>query len=219
MFDGTTHIIGENLALSNDHIAKMNKKGSFDSRVSLINECREAVYQIPQGKRGLCVGSGWNTKSWKERGWDTLDIDPLVQAKFTANANRMVGVTGIKAYDYIYVEGITMNINEKEGITRGRLLQQANVALKTGGKLMIETADFGKNEKGSILPVAEDFLPLLVKHGFKAYIVINKPNDFNDSMVRTTDGIYVTYYAEKIADGFDEKRYPNATPLRLGKIR
>ena len=37
--------------------------------LEIVIESKKALSQIPDGKKGIVLGSGGNTKTWKEKGW------------------------------------------------------------------------------------------------------------------------------------------------------
>lgn len=222
MIDGFTTARLDNPVMSSHAIKTLNRMGAKegDERLKLIDDCRVAIAKMPQGKRGICVGSGDLTDIWRQRGWETLDLAKEYEPTYAVDANSMIKHLGSDKYDYVYVENISMsNLGGRDGVIRNRLIRQVNAILKKGGKLILQTADFGPLERNCTpLPIAEYFLPFLIKSGFKPYLEVADKTIFQDSSKRSL-GERVVYYAEKISDNFDRQRYPHATPLRIENIK
>src|SRR5688500_5400285 len=57
--------------------------------LEIVIDARKALVNLPQGKKGIVLGSGSNTSIWKEKGWRTLDIKPTNKADYIADTNKM----------------------------------------------------------------------------------------------------------------------------------
>jgi hypothetical protein len=51
-------------------IRRLNAKGmrSEFEPLGIVDQCKEALHKIPPGENGLVLGSGENTRQWKQRG-------------------------------------------------------------------------------------------------------------------------------------------------------
>jgi len=176
-------------------------QGEYVEELKIVGECRAAMAGMPRGKRGLVLGSGFNTELWEKRGWDTLDISPRYGPHFVADANWLEGL-GLGSYDFIYAECITFDASGENGVNPARLLNQANKALKTGGKLIIETAHVEGVEKSEkSVPDRRRYANLMVAHGFKTIVELGMI--WNGGEVKEQRAVY---YGEKRAEGYDQSR-------------
>ncbi len=169
--------------------------------LQIVDEDREVMVHMPEGKRGIVIGSGENSESWRQRGWTTLDIDPSVGADIIADANHLETVIFPRTQDYIYAEYIRFSREGVDGVHAARLLQQANKVLKNGGHLIIETANF-ENVPEATLPQRDKFGALMIKHGFEAIVEVDTYTPIKDDQSYQL----VIYHGKKVADGFSENR-------------
>ena len=68
--------------------------------LEIVIYAKKALLHMPEGKTGIVLGSGNNTKSWKEKGWKTLDIKPESKADYIANANKMENAISPASQDF-----------------------------------------------------------------------------------------------------------------------
>jgi predicted SAM-dependent methyltransferase len=132
------------------------------------------------------------------KGWTTLDIDPNVEPDITIDANLMEEEVPRDSIDYIYAEAITMDPEGMKGVTPARLLQQCNKALKLGGMLIIETANF-ENYPETTIPGKQTFLTLLQNHGFHGVAELHPMIKHGNTSERSQK---VIYYGKKKRAGY-----------------
>lgn len=123
------------IELPTNTIASMNAEGLREAfePLRVVDQAREALYKMPEGKIGIVLGSGPNTGKWRSRGWVTLDVDPQYGADITGDANYLERFVPDGNLDFVYAECITFDPEAKKGVHPVRLLQQANQALRMGG--------------------------------------------------------------------------------------
>ena len=99
------------LHVSVSTISELNKAGERKNHpwLNTVDEMREALYRMPQGKTGIVLGSGQNTDAWKDRGWYTVDVDPNFGADAIHDANEIAQIVPTDSLDYLYAECITMD--------------------------------------------------------------------------------------------------------------
>src|SRR3989338_6006020 len=102
----------EPVVMGKDTITRLNRAGTRENNVNLklVDECRAAIGNMPDGKSGVVVGSGPNTEAWRGRGWQTIDVNPTAGADFVVDANHMVTVLGPKSRDFVCAEYVTFDI-------------------------------------------------------------------------------------------------------------
>jgi len=193
-------LVPEPMEIGSATISRLNSQGERKKmkQLDIIDSCREALNQMPDGKTGVVLGSGQNTEGWKQRGWKTLDIDPADNPDIVYDANHMDQVVAPESLDFIFAEAVRMDVKGREGVSPARLLQQANETLKMGGKIIIKTAHF-ENIK-SELPIRQEYVKLLQAHGFHGVAELG-PIIWIDK----EQGKYnqqVIYYGEKQQQGF-----------------
>jgi SAM-dependent methyltransferase len=176
----------------------------------IVDESREALFSMPEGKQGTVVGSGINTEQWKAKGWKTLDIDPKHRADMIHDANTMTEILPPESQDFIYAELINMDPMGLKGASPARLLQQFNKVLKPDGKLIIKTAHI-EGESDSTLPNRNKYIELLKKHGFTGVAELGPIEHYGPE--GEIEAQSVIYYGEKKRAGFQkdsgEVIYPN----------
>lgn len=201
----------DNVALSSEQIAKMNMEGHRFTHhtIQMIDECRDAIEKMPQGKDGIVLGAGPNSRGYAHRGWESIDIDPSVSATYTADANHLSEAVNGKQYDFVMAERLTLGEVAGTPVARvdrdylepavghERLLEQARAVLKDGGRLIIDTVDFGDTLTN--LPKSEAYAALMRKHGFAPVLEVKTIDDFTDPDKRNK-GTEVTWYAEKLKE-------------------
>ncbi len=151
-----------------------------------------------------------------KKGWETNDLLAEYEPTYVGDANDLVSLTnGKNEYDYLLLEWVSMHEQERRpviayGETKyfepavgyERILDQASKLLKKGGKLIIQTADFGNRifDDGSVKAVpAERYFPLMRKYGFAPVIEVLSEEHFNDPDERY-GGVQVIYYAERVGE-------------------
>lgn len=134
--------LGYPIEISNEAITRLNEQGyrPLWPALELVDSAREALARMPYGKNGVVIGSGPNTQAWREKGWHTLDIDRASGADYVVDANDLETVIPANSQDFLFAEAIRMDEGGNAGVGWGRLLNQANYALKNGGELIIQTA-------------------------------------------------------------------------------
>ncbi len=187
--------------ISADTIFRLNASGMREQYepLKIIDECRDAMREMPKTKIGLVLGTGDNTQEWRHKGWVTLDIDPSFSADFTLDANELLTEIPPESLDYICAEAIRMDPNGTNGVSPSRLLHQANAALKPGGKLIVITANvMGYDE--TTLPEKSEYAHLLQRHGFQGVIELH-PRNFHEGSTNHFDQ-KVIYYGVKKRSGY-----------------
>jgi SAM-dependent methyltransferase len=197
---GTTEV-PEPVNLGADTIWRLNSEGMRGEYepLTIVDECRDAMRKMPEGHKGIVLGSGDNSSEWRHRGWKTLDIDPMVHADFTADANHLENVLKPASMDYICAEAIRMDPNGIIGVSPARLLHQANMALKPGGKLIIVTANYGGYTEVT-LPEKDKYARLMQRHGFQGVIEVH-PRNYHQGDLEKFDQ-KVVYYGVKKRTGY-----------------
>lgn len=180
--------------------------------VKTIDDAHNALERMPLGKKGVVVGAGPKSSEWKAKGWDTLDLDPKYpDLTYVANANHMVkdsedspNPLDKESQDYIYAENLRFDPEGKKGAGRGRLLQQSNQALKTGGVLIVESANI-KGHPLSTLPEREWYAQEMANHGFNTVVVLDFIRE-DETPFGAVHAQKVYYIGEKVANGYDPSR-------------
>jgi hypothetical protein len=203
----TTHF------LSSQEIGQLNMEGHRDisPAIRTIDECREAMERMHEGKVGLVIGSGPNTPEWHHRGWMTLDIDASYNPTFAADANTASNVVEEKSLDFLLSEFITLHeiagtetkvlgraIEVEPAVGHSDLLAESNKLLKLSGRLIIRSVDMAGSEHSN-LPVSEEYAQALRDHGFAPVLEIHNIEDFRDPDNRK-NGVVITWYAEKVSE-------------------
>jgi hypothetical protein len=171
--------------------------------LKVVNAGRIALNKMPEGQTGVVLGSGPNTESWRQKGWQTLDIDAAAKADFTADANKLDEVLPPGSQNYILAECIRFDETAERGVASDVLLSQANRALAVGGKLVIETAHF-ENHPTSKLPDRKEYAKRMTAYGFNTVVELNDYISFGPDGEKQVQK--VVYYGEKKDEAFDESR-------------
>lgn len=185
-------------------IERLDNKGmSKEWRpLAIVKEGLVALDHLPEGESGIVIGPGRNTQKWDAKGWTTLDIDPEGDPDIVMDAQHLTEAVDPGSQDYIFAECLSFDPRGNEGVVPARLLQQANIALKMGGQIIIETANFSHTSYGSTIPNKDQFIELLVQHGFEPVVevhTLHNPRTKEEQQM-------VVYYGKKIADGWDDAR-------------
>lgn len=191
------------VTIATEAVARLNSEGFRYTwePLRIVDEGREAMARLPQGKKGIVIGSGENTQGWKDRGWKTLDIDPSAQADMTVDANQLETVIMPGTLDFLLAECVTFDPNGTEGVSPARLLSQANKVLKSGGELIVESASF-ENAPQARVPNRTPFSELMTAHGFDTTVEVGTYHHVDELKTEQR----VVYYCRKVADGFDASR-------------
>lgn len=183
-------------------ISRLNREGlrTTYEPLNIVDEAREVLARMPESKSGIVLGSGPNTESWKQKGWKTLDINPASKADYTTDANKLETVISPNSQDFLHAEFIRFDPKGVEGVGPGRLLQQANKALKDGGIIIVETA----HQEGmpTTLPDRQDFIKKMADHGFQAVAELHEIKHPGNGASEQK----VVYYGRKLAEGYQEGR-------------
>lgn len=195
-------MIPEPITIGESAIRRLNLRGMHREYppLEIIDRAREATARMPDGKTGVVLGSGPNTTEWKQRGWQTLDIDSRVGADFTIDANRLEEVLPPNSQDFVLAEAITFDQRGRKGVGRGRLLREANIVLKPGGTLIIRSAHIEGRPTAQI-PDRHWFADQLRKHGFQAITEVHDIHRLSEENYQDQE---VLYYGVKLAEGFSE---------------
>lgn len=188
--------------MAEDTIRRLNSEG-FRERfepLKIVDEAREVLERMPEGKSGIVLGSGPNTKSWKTKGWKTLDIDPSSNADFIVDANQLETLVTPASQDFLMTEFITFDPKGENGVGRGRLLQQANKALKEGATLVVRTAH--QEGMATYLPDRRDFVHQMTDYGFQTVVELHQIIDSGGNIKEQE----VVYYGKKVAEGYVQNR-------------
>jgi len=179
-------------------IQGLNERGFRETYepLDIVLTAREAMVHLPYGERGIALGTGPNTESWKQRGWETLDINPNAGADYTQDANYLTETIAPGSMDYVVAECITFDKKSVKGVGRGRLLAQANMALKPGGMVAIVTA-YKPYKEGIGLPDKDTYLRQMQEHGFQAVAEMHTIR----SLDKPNQQQRVIYYGRKMAQG------------------
>jgi predicted SAM-dependent methyltransferase len=196
-------------------IAPEIREKAFPQPVHITESDREALFSRGEKEHseflrvignsnefGVVVGSGQNTQRWGERGWLTLDISPEHNPSYVCDAHHLESQIPPESLDYVFAENIAFDTTSEKGVTPGRLLQQANVVLKPGGKLIIESAYFYPGTKNQ-LPDRNKFINQMTEHGF---FTVVETKEITGGYKGKGIAQKVIYYGEKKAPGFDESR-------------
>jgi hypothetical protein len=199
----STQPIQPPIEIAGGAVTRLNREGLRYSwePLQIIDESREAMHKMPQGKSGIVLGSGPNTEAWKQRGWLTLDIDPSVEADLTIDANLMEQVVPPNSQDFILAEFIRFQKGGVGGVGPGRLLLEANKALKDGGRLIIQSAH-KEGVPTSNLPDRNWYANSMTQHGFEVIEELQEIRPLPGNALEQR----VTYYGVKKYSGFDATR-------------
>ena len=206
-FDGSVRVqervVGPPILISDEAVARLNREGLRYTwePLRVVDEAREAMFRMPDGKSGVVLGSGPNTAEWKGRGWKTLDIDSGAGADFTVDGNLMETVVPAKSQDFLLAECVTMDEGGLNGVGWGRLLNQANAVLKDGGTISVVTAAFEGNSE-TTLPPRDWYGEVMAQHGFEAIVEVHKIEAYAPGKTAQK----VIYHGQKVAEGFDLNR-------------
>lgn len=171
--------------------------------LKIKGEAREALARMPDGKKGIVLGSGDKTRSWREKGWSTLDILPESEADYIDNVNYLDNRLRPDTQDFILAEHITFDPAGDRYAVPGRLLKQANKALRPEGILILQTASF-ENEPETTIPTREKFARTLTRHGFQTVVEVHPYEEYDEKSDKRVQK--VAYYAKKVAEGYDRAR-------------
>ena len=162
---------------------------------------RSAMNKMPEGKKGIVLGVGNKTKFWSEKGWKTLDIDARVAADITADVNELSKTVEPGSQDFLYAEYMKYDPNGYDGAAYARLLQQANLSLKTNGEFIVKSSDFLDQSGPRItIPKPEQFMKLMKEHGFEVELERGPMETQGINNDKRVQG--VTYFARKVSEEF-----------------
>lgn len=176
---------------------KLEPKSELEiSCIQLMWQSKEAMHKMPEGKKGIVIGSGGNTAKWHERGWETLDINPNYKSKHIGDANRLSEIVKERNYDFLLSENISISTVSLpkpllNAVGHRNLLLQAHRVLKKDGALIIQTIDSEKKIE-DFRPGTNEYAQLMEAYGFTD---ISKTKN---SMPPGIKGISVVWYARKI---------------------
>jgi len=206
-------------------IDRFNKEKKLNwEPLNIINDSRLVLQKMPNGKTGIVLGAGPNTKFWKEKGWKTLDIDPKFESDIIQDVNYLENKVAQGSQDYLYAECIKLDSDWTKGANPVKLLEQANKALKINGTLIIETANL-EGSQTTTIPSRKSFAEMVATYGFDTVVEISDTNPKN-LKYREQQAIY---YARKVREGAhpekinidDKDQYDEETglPLDLWKAK
>lgn len=185
------------------------KAGLIEEKtVAFLREAKDNLSgNLPEGKRGIVLGSGVNTDSWNSKGWETLDFDPRFRTTFTEDANLMGGISYLQErYNLVIAENITFSKTSLDAVGRGKLALEANKLLKDDGILIIRSGHIQPNplvDSVKTLPDISWYPGLLTRHGFEVTVLIFNPT--TDERGVTSNNVW--YVCKKVSQGYDKKRY------------
>jgi hypothetical protein len=159
---------------------KFETKSVFDNfYADLVFQSKEAMIKMPEGKTGLVIGSGGNTKEWNKKGWETLDVEPIFKTNYIGDANRLGEIVKEKRYDYILSENVAIsNSSKPPSLNNARIvnsiklesfLNNAYKILNDQGILIVQMTDSEKmldefrsgNDKYNLFVEKNDFLGIM----------------------------------------------------------
>jgi predicted SAM-dependent methyltransferase len=186
-----------------DEIAKasliwLKIKNWFQKSKSLeiVIGAKKALLHLPEGKTGIVLGSGGNTKSWKKKGWKTLDIKPESKADYIVDANRMEKAVTPSSQDYLFAEFISFDPTGKKGVIARKLIEQSSRALKIGGTLIIITGHHEGYPWPDSLPNKSKFTKIMFKNGFQTVLESHKVEIWAETVRQQR----VIYYGKKLIE-------------------
>ena len=162
----------------------------------IILDARKALTKMPEGKKGIVLGSGGNTNKWRQKGWKTLDIEPKNKADFVADANKMEKAVAPASQDFLFAEFISFDQTGKKGVVAEKLIEQSGKVLKTGGILIIVTGHDEGYPWPDPLPNKTDFAKFMAKNGFQTVLEANKVEIWAETIKQQR----VIYYGKKLTD-------------------
>jgi hypothetical protein len=160
----------------------------------IIDDAKKALSKMPEGKKGIVLGSGGNTEIWKKKGWKTLDIKLASKADYIVDANKLEKLIMRASQDFLLAEFISFDPTGKKGVIAKKLIQQSNKVLKIGGILIIETGHHEGYPWPDPLPNKTDFANLMANNGFQTVLELHKVEVWAET-VRMQD---VVYYGKKL---------------------
>jgi hypothetical protein len=160
----------------------------------IIDGAKKALSRMPDGKKGIVLGSGGNTELWKKKGWKTLDIKSKSKADFVADANNLEKAIAPGSRDFLLAEYISFDLTGKKGVIAKNLIEQSNKVLKIGGILIIETGHHEGWPWPDPLPNKTDFANLMTNNGFQTVLELDKIEVWAET-VRQQE---VVYYGKKL---------------------
>lgn len=192
------------LTIGESAVRRLNLQGVRQeySPLDIIDTARIAMSRMPDGKTGIVLGSGPNTPEWKQKGWQTLDIDQSTGADYPMDANRLEEVIPPSSQDFVLAERILFDYSGRKGVGRGRLLREANIVLKPGGTLIIRSV----HVEGSPMAQAPDrnwYANQLRKHGFQAITEVHDMHEADPSKGYRQQEVF--YYGVRLAEGFSDR--------------
>lgn len=149
---------------------------------------------MPDGKRGIVLGSGGNTEVWKKKGWKTLDIKPENKADYVADANKMEKAVAPASQDFLFAEYISFDPTGKKGVIANKLIEQSNKVLRSGGILIIQTGHHEGYPWSDPLPNKTDFSNLMANNGFQTVLEQDKVEVWAGTVRQQS----VVYYGKKL---------------------
>lgn len=190
--------VNKPVLISDDTVSRLNLEGSSTNYEPLqtVNRGHKAREGLSPNETGIVVGSGENTSDWKEKGWRTCDFNPKFNSDLNVDANDLENYVPEKSQDFILAECVTFDKLSQKGVSPSRLLNQANKLLKTGGILIVETANFeGLDDAG--VPKRNKYLDLMARHGFNAVAEVFQYDEIGDGILDQK----IIYYGKKVVDG------------------
>ena len=160
----------------------------------IIDDAKKALSRMPDGKRGIVLGSGDNTDLWKKKGWKTLDVKPTSKVDFVADANNLEKVIAPSSQDFLLAEYISFDLTGKKGVIAKNLIEQSNKVLKIGGILIIETGHHEGWPWPDPLPNKTDFANLMANNGFQTVLEQDKVEVWAETVRQQG----VVYYGKKL---------------------
>ena len=160
----------------------------------IIVDSQKALSKMPDGKKGIVLGSGGNTELWKKKGWNTLDIKPENKSDYVADANKMTKVVAPASQDFLFAEHISFDPTGKKGVIAQKLIEQSNKVLKIGGILIIQTGHHEGWPWPDPLPNKTDFSNLMAKSGFQTVLELDKVEVWAGTVRQQS----VIYYGKKL---------------------
>src|SRR5688572_8972974 len=142
--------------------------------LEIVIDAKKALLNLPEANKGIVLGSGGNTKKWRQKGWKTLDIKPKSKADYIADANYLEKVIAPASQDFLYAEFISFDPTGKEGVIAKKLIEQSSKALKIGGILVIATGHHEGWPWPDPLPKKTKFAKLMMNSGFQTVLELYK---------------------------------------------
>ena len=193
--------VNKPVLIATEEVSRLNSEGSSTNYEPLqtINEARVAMSGLSPNESGIVLGSGDNTLDWKNKSWKTCDIDTKFNTDFNVDANDIADYVQPSSQDFVLAECIRFDKLSQNGVSPSRLLNQANKILKTGGILIIETANFEGLDNAKT-PKKDSYIQLMASHGFNAVVEVFPYDDIGGGVLDQK----VIYYGKKVLDGYSK---------------